>query len=135
MRTAVLIALLFAGCCVPSFAAGPPKGPTLADLMKQPANRAAWYAMFADDTPPQWVDDYAKTLDGPPTPSIAVEANDETYTLAFTCKPNQCGDNQLFVLFSPSGAKAWGLLQIGSEKKWFGAPDKGVQDAILSSID
>jgi hypothetical protein len=135
MRTAVLIALLVAGSCVPTFAADPPKGPGLADLLKQPANRAAWYAMLAGETPPQWVDDYGKTLDGPPTPSIAVEANGETYTLAFTCKPNECGDNQLFVLFSPSGAKAWGLLQIGKEKKWFGAPDKTVQDAILSAID
>ena len=135
MRTAVLIALLLAGSCVQAFAAEPPKGPSLADLMKQPANRAAWYGMFAGATPPQWVDDYAKTLDGPPTPSIAVEANGETYTLAFTCKPNECGDNQLFVLFSPSGAKAWGLLVTGKEKKWFGAPDENVQDAILSSID
>jgi Inhibitor of vertebrate lysozyme (Ivy) len=135
MRTAVLIALLVAGSSVPTFAADPPKGSSLADLMKQPANRAAWYAMFAGETPPQWIDDYGKTLDGPPTPSIAVEANGETYTLGFTCKPNECGDNQLFVLFSPSGAKAWGLLQTGNEKKWFGAPDKNVQDAILSSID
>jgi hypothetical protein len=70
MRTAVLIALLVAGSCVQAFAADPPKGPSLADLMKQPANRAAWYGgMFAGATPPQWVDDYAKTLDGPPTPS------------------------------------------------------------------
>jgi hypothetical protein len=135
MRTAIFIALLLAASCVPSFAADPPKGPSLGELMKQPANRAAWYGMFAGATPPQWVDEYAKTLDGPPTPSIAVEANGETYTLAFTCKPNECGDNQLFVLFSLSGAKAWGLLLMGNEKKWFGAPDKNVQDAILSGID
>ena len=49
MRTAVLIALLVAGSCVPAFAADPPKGPALADLMKQPANRAAWYAMSMDE--------------------------------------------------------------------------------------
>jgi hypothetical protein len=134
MRT-VLIALLLAGSSVPAFAADPPKGPSLGELMKQPANRAAWLAMFAGATPPQWVEDYAKSLDGPPTPSIAVEANGESYTLAFTCKPNECGENQLFVLFSPSGAKAWALLLIGNEKKWFGAPDKNVQDAILSGID
>ena len=71
MRTAVLIALLVAGSCVPAFAADPPKGPALADLMKQPANRAAWYGMFAGARPPQWVDDYAKTLDGPPTASVS----------------------------------------------------------------
>jgi hypothetical protein len=135
MHATFLSALLLAASCVPAFAADAPKGPYLSDLMKQPANRAAWYGMFAGEPPPQWVDDYARTLDGPPTPSIAVEANGNTYTLAFTCKPNECGDNQLFVLFSPSGAKAWGLLLIGNEKKWFGAPDKNVQDTILSGID
>lgn len=103
--------------------------------MKQPANRAAWLAMFASESPPQWVDDYAKSLDGPPTPAIPVEANGQVYTLAFTCKPNACSDNQLFVLFSAGGAKAWALLLTGNDKRWFGAPDKAVQDAILSSIE
>lgn len=132
---AVVIALLLATSSVQALAVDAPKGPVLADLMKQPANRAAWYGMFAGETPPQWVDDYAKSLDGPPTPSIALEANGQTYTLAFTCKPNACGDNQLFVLFSPGGAKAWGLLVTGNEKTWFGAPDQTIQDAILSGID
>jgi hypothetical protein len=36
MRIAVLIAFLLAGSCVQAFAANPPKGPSLADLMKQP---------------------------------------------------------------------------------------------------
>lgn len=134
MRTAILVALLLALCGVQAFAADPPKGPVLADLMKQPASRAAWYGMFAGATPPQWVDDYAKTLDGPPMPSIPVEANGEAYTLAFTCKPNACGDNQLFVLFSSGGAKAWALLLTGDERTWFGAPDKAIQDTILRSI-
>jgi hypothetical protein len=97
MRTAVLIALLVAGSCVQAFAADPPKGPSLADLMKQPANRAAWYGMFAGATPPQWVDDYAKTLDGPPTPSIAVEEQDLQPRLHLK---STSGDNQLFVLFA-----------------------------------
>ena len=132
---AVVIALLLATSSVQALAVDAPKGPVLAELMKQPANRAAWYGMFAGETPPQWVDDYAKNLDGPPTPSIALEANGQTYTLAFTCKPNACGDNQLFVLFSPGGAKAWGLLVTGNEKTWFGAPDQTIQDAILSGID
>ena len=132
---AVVIALLLATSSVQALAVDAPKGPVLADLMKQPANRAAWYGMFAGETPPQWVDDYAKSLDGPPTPSIALEANGQIYTLAFTCKPNACGDNQLFVLFSPGGAKAWGLLVTGNERKWLGAPDRVIQDAILSGIE
>lgn len=135
MHASFLRVFLLAASCVSAFAADAPKGPNLSDLMKQPAHRAAWYGMFAGETPPSWVEDYAKTLDGPPTPSIAVAANGETYTLAFTCKANECGDNQLFVLFSPGGAKAWGLLIAGSEQKWFGAPDEAIRKAILSGID
>ncbi len=135
MRAAFLFALLLAASSIHALGADAPKGPYLSDLMKQPAHRAAWYGMLAGETPPSWVEDYAKTLDGPPTPSIAVEANDETYTLAYTCKANECGDNQLFVLFSPGGAKAWGLLVTGGRQKWLGAPDETIQKAILSGIE
>ena len=135
MRVVFLSALAFAAGSICAFAADAPKGPYLAELMKQPAHRAAWYGMLAGETLPPWIDDFANTLDGPPTPSIAVQANDETYTLAFTCKPNECGDNQLFVLFSPGGAKAWGLLVAGGERKWLGAPDRAIQQAILNGIE
>jgi hypothetical protein len=127
--------LLLAASCVPAVAADAPKGPYLSGLMKQPAHRGAWSGMLAGETPPPWVEDYAKTLDGPPTPSIAIQANDQTYTLAFTCKPNECAENQLYVLFSPSGGKAWGLLITGGAQKWLGGPDKAIQETILSGIE
>ena len=132
MRVILLLALLLAS--VGAFAADAPKGPYLADLMKQPSHRAAWYGMLAGETPPPWVELYAKPLDGPPTPAITVTANEQDYMLAFTCKPGLCAENQLFVLFSPGGAKAWGLLVTGDQLKWLGAPDKTIQQAILSSI-
>jgi hypothetical protein len=111
------------------------KGPVLGDLMKLPSYRAAWLGMFAGETPPAWIDDYAKTLDGPPSPSIAIPVGDAVYTLGFTCRPGACGDDQLYVLFSPSGAKAWGLLLTGTQKKWLGSPDQSIQDAIMNSFD
>lgn len=135
MLATILRVLLLAAACVPAVAADAPKGPYLADLMKLPAQRAAWYAMLAGETPPSWVEDFAKTLDGPPTPSIPLKAGDQIYTLGFTCKVNECGDNQLFVLFSRGGAKAWGLLLTGGQQKWLGAPDEAIKQAILSGID
>lgn len=135
MPAIFLRALLLAACCLPAVAADAPKGPYLSDLMKQPAHRGAWSGMLAGETPPAWIEDYAKTLDGPPTPSIAIQANDQTYTLAFTCKPNECAENQLYVLFSPGGGKAWGLLITGGVQKWLGGPDKAIQDTILSGIE
>jgi hypothetical protein len=116
-------------------AAEEPKGPLLGDLLKLPQYRVAYIGMLAGETPPAWVDDFAKTLDGPPSPSIAVPIGDGVYTLGFTCKPGGCGDEQLYVLFSPSGGKAWGLLLTGTEKKWLGSPDQSIQDAIVNSFD
>ena len=135
MRATLVLVLLLATGGVGAFAAGAPKGPNLSDLMKQPSHRAAWYGMLAGETLPPWVEAYAKTLDGPPTPLITVKAGEQSYTLTFTCKPNACGDNQLFVLFSPGGAKAWGLLVTGDRQKWLGAPDQAIQKAILSGIE
>jgi hypothetical protein len=134
MRTAFLFILLLATSTVGTFAADAPKGPNLSDLMKQPSNRAAWHGMLAGETPPPWVEHYAKTLDGPPTPAITVKADGHDYTLAFTCKPGACAENQLFVLFSSGGAKAWGLLVTGDQTKWWGAPDESIRRAILGSI-
>jgi len=134
MRTAFLFVLLLVTSSVGTFAAGAPKGPYLSDLMKQPSNRAAWHGMLAGETPPPWVETYAKTLDGPPTPAITVKADGHDYTLAFTCKPGACAENQLFVLFSSAGTKAWGLLVTGGQTKWWGAPDESIQRAILNSI-
>ena len=124
MQARLLLVLLLAMSGVPAFAVDAPKGPYISELMKQPSHRAAWYGMLAGETPPAWLEDYAKTLDGPPT-----------YTLAFTCKANACAENQLYVLFSPGGAKAWGLLINAGKHDWLGAPDKVIQDAILSSIE
>jgi hypothetical protein len=132
-RTLCVLALLLCGAS--AFAAEQPKGPLLAELMKLPQYRAAWIGMLAGETPPAWVDDYAKTLDGPPSPSIAVPIGDDVYTLGFTCKPGACGDEQLYVLFSSSGAKAWGLLLTGKERKWLGSPDQSIQDAIMNSFN
>ena len=111
-----LIIVMLVLSSVPAFAEDAPTGPTLADLMKVPTQRAAWFSMLAGETLPPWIQDFANTLDGPPTPSIPIQSGDDIYTLAFTCKPNECGDNQLFVLFSPGGARAWGLLVTGTDK-------------------
>jgi hypothetical protein len=111
------------------------KGPILGDLMKIPTYRAAWVSMLAGATVPPWVEEYAKTLDGPATPSITIMVDDAVYTLGFTCQPNNCGDNQLYVLFSPNGAKAWALLLTGDEKKWLGFPNESIRDAFLSGLE
>jgi hypothetical protein len=38
---------------------------------------------------PGWVSHYAKTFDGPATPSKSVAVGSETYTLAWACKAHE----------------------------------------------
>jgi len=111
------------------------KGPAMGELlMKQPAYIYGWQNMMSGETPPQWVKDYAASLDGPPTPTIPVPLDGESYILGFTCKPNACEDNQLYVLFAPEGRDAWGLLVTPEGTSWLGRPSERIQDAIHSSL-
>jgi len=110
------------------------KGPAMGELLKQPAYIYAWQGMVAGETPPQWVKDYAATLDGPPVPTITVPLDGETYTFGFTCKANDCETNQLYVLFAPEGRDAWGMLGSADGISWLGSPDQRIQDAITNAL-
>lgn len=105
--------------------------PYLHELLKTDSYLAAWNAMLAGETVPPWV----TTLKGPATPATTVSVGGEAYTLAWLCKAHDCGDNQLYVLFSPDASKAWGLLIAGGgQRSWLGRPDAVMQAAILSGV-
>jgi hypothetical protein len=61
-------------------------GPYLFDLLKQPAYLSAWKAMLAGESVPSWVGKYAKTFDGPSSPSKTVTVGGQAYTLGWVCK-------------------------------------------------
>lgn len=111
------------------------QGAVLGDLLKQPAYFAAWQTLTGSETPQDWVTEYTATLDGPPVPNIPVAIDGDTYTLGFTCKPNECADNQLYVLFAPDGSKAWALMATASAGiVWLGYPDDRIQAAINGAL-
>lgn len=118
----------------PTKAEGPVKGPVMGELLRQPKYIYAWQGMVAGETPPQWVKDYAISLDGPPVPTIPVELDGEVYTLGFTCKPNDCETHQLYVLFAPEGRDAWGLLASPSGISWLGQPAERIKEAIDGAL-
>lgn len=131
----VFILLLLSGSSALAQNAGQGNGPAMGDLLKVPAFASAWRVMLAGDETPAWVQEYGKTLDGPPTPSIPVPLLGETYTLGFTCKPNDCENNQLYVLFAPDGRDAWGLLATTANGiAWLGKPEEPIQDAITGAL-
>lgn len=84
------------------------KDPYLFDMLKEPTYLAAWKAMLKGEQVPSWVANYAKTFDGPSTPSKTVTIGSQAYLLGYVCKAHDCGDNQLHVLFAPAGKQAWG---------------------------
>ena len=126
-----LMLALFVLCSAPALAAQGGEGPYLFDLLKKPSYLAAWKGMLAGESVPDWVSHYAETFDGPATPSKSVAVGSETYTLAWVCKAYDCGDNQLNVLFSPGGKRAW-VLSDGGKESWLGQPDAAIQAAIRS---
>jgi hypothetical protein len=109
--------------------------PYLFDLLKQQSYLSAWKAMLAGESVPKWVASYAKTFDGPSSPAKTIWVGAESYTLGWVCKAHDCGDNQLYVLFSPGGGRAWGLLVTGGNEKWLGRPDPAIQAAIKSGME
>jgi hypothetical protein len=134
MLRSLILALLLLGSA-PAANAAEADGPYLFDLLKQPTYLAAWNGMLAGEQVPAWVGKYAKTFDGPSSPSKTVTVGGESYLLGWVCKAHDCGDNQLHVLFSPDGKRAWGLLLTGQQRSWLGKPDAAIQAAIQSGIE
>lgn len=115
-------------------AAAPALAKPMGELLKQKAYAYAWDNMMAGERAPIWVHEYAQTLDGPSTPVIPVELDGETYALGFTCKPDACEGNQLYVLFAPGGRDAWGLLAADGAITWLGKPNERIQDALTGAL-
>ncbi|MHA1517538.1 MAG: Ivy family c-type lysozyme inhibitor [Alphaproteobacteria bacterium] len=133
IRSLFLLASMLSAAAMPAIAQE--VGKPMANLLRQPAYKFAWQNMVTGESPPNWVTQYAKTLDGPPTPVIPVELDGEEYTLGFTCKPNACEQNQLFVLFAPGGRDAWGMLATEPTGiTWLGKPDERIQNALTGAL-
>jgi len=134
MRVRVLLLLAFSLFVAAAAARAQDARKPMATLLKQPAYVSAWENMMSGEAAPYWIHEYAKSLDGPPTPVIPVELDGEAYLLGFTCKPNACENNQLFVLFAPAGRDAWGMLAAPPAISWLGRPDQRIQDAITGAL-
>jgi hypothetical protein len=57
------------------------------------------------------------------------------YELYHACKPHDCGDNALEVMFAPNGAQAWGALkENGNSISYLGAPSPAQQSALKGAL-
>lgn len=85
---------------------------------------------------PSWV----SKAQGTASPVEKVSADGKSFTVGHMCKPHDCANNQLSVVFSADGSKSWGLLAIRSaegdtfNKQLLGNPDKVVAALLEKSF-
>ena len=104
--------------------------PYLFDLLKRPAFRTSFDALFANErNVAEWIIVFQKTGNGVCGPSKRVQAGGSVYLVADVCKPRDCGDNHLQVLFTENGSRATALLRSPQGQRWFGTP--GPQERAL----
>ncbi|MBB2205781.1 hypothetical protein HLH27_12255 [Gluconacetobacter takamatsuzukensis] len=71
------------------------------------------------------------------TPVTRVATGGHTYLLGHLCKPHDCGNNQLDIVFAAEGHAAWGLLHTRPDDRhpflqsWLGNPDEEIQALLL----
>ncbi|MBB2202678.1 Ivy family c-type lysozyme inhibitor [Gluconacetobacter tumulisoli] len=121
-----LLALL--GMSLPAVAGA--AEPQTSDLLLSAPYRQAYAAMVRY---PDWIRRGHATS----APSTQVTMDGQTYTIGHLCKPHDCANNQLDIVFAPGGAAAWGLLHVRPDERqpfvqsWLGTPDVRIQ-ALLN---
>lgn len=70
---------------------------------------------------------------GDPMVNSTVEGT--RYELFTTCKPHDCSNSQLEVMFAPGGAQAWaGYAETGKPIIFLGAPSAAQQTALRAAL-
>jgi hypothetical protein len=110
-------------------------GAYLYDLVKTEPYRSAWTKMLAKERDvPSWIKDFSVTGQGVNTPAHMVPVGVRAFTMATLCKPHDCGDNMLYVMFAPDGSAAYAkLVEAGKPPRFFGKPDAAVQAAMTGA--
>jgi hypothetical protein len=110
-------------------------GEYLFDLLKKPGYRQGWNGMMNIAKPPQWLAAFGRSGNGVATPSTSIVIDGVRHELGHVCKPHDCGDNRFQVLFTPGGARAWGLLQeAGKPPRYFGDPAPAQRAALQKAM-
>jgi Inhibitor of vertebrate lysozyme (Ivy) len=103
-------------------ATAPAELPPLFDQIEKPEYKAAYLALFTDAAAtPAWMRE-----GGTASPGRVVTIGGAEYELYSHCKPHDCGDNMMYVLFSRDRQHAWALAVESGKSRVFGNPDAGI---------
>ncbi|MBJ2244831.1 Ivy family c-type lysozyme inhibitor [Pseudomonas haemolytica] len=101
------------------------------------ASKAPYKKAYAEMlSHPTWV----SKAQGTASPVEKVSAEGKSFTVGHMCKPHDCADNQLIVVFNADGTKSWGLLATrpadgeAFSKQLLGNPDSVVQGLLNKSF-
>lgn len=112
--------------------------PYLFDIMKKPAYARALTSLFdGSGKLPDWTREMRKPVGSNyvASPRTRAAAEGTTYEIFHTCKPHDCHDNQMVVMFAPNGARAWGALQeAGKPTSYFGSPGDAQQATMKAAF-
>lgn len=112
-------------------------GASAEQYLPEIASKAPYQKAYAEMLSfPSWV----SKAQGAASPVEKVSADGKSFTVGFMCKPHDCADNQLSVVFSADGKKSWGLLATRSadgktlNKQVLGNPDSVVEGLLNKSF-
>ncbi|MFT8420456.1 MAG: Ivy family c-type lysozyme inhibitor [Gluconacetobacter sp.] len=106
--------------------------PQTADLLLEAPYRRAYVVM---QRLPDWVSRGQATS----TPVARLVTSGRSYLLGHLCKPHDCDNNQLDIVFAADGHAAWGLLHTRPNERqpflqsWLGNPDQEMQALLLQN--
>jgi hypothetical protein len=104
----------------------------LFDVMRQSVYQKAWKNMVKGEQLPPWVEQITKKKNNYVAgPVISIPFPEDSYECFWICKPHNCGNENMKILFAPNATKAWGILIEENEKpQWLGHPDNMIKKAL-----
>ena len=112
-------------------------GASAEQYLPEIASKAPYKKAYAEMLSfPSWV----SKAQGAASPVERVSVEGKSFTVGYMCKPHDCADNQLSVVFSADGTKSWGLLATRSEdgkafnKQLLGNPDSVIEGLLNKSF-
>lgn len=119
--------------------------PSLAQVMAQAEYQAAWRQAVQGETAlPLWV----RSGQGTSAPPQRLRWQGKDYLTGMVCQPHNCGNQQLFVVFSADRRQAWGLRVMLPDNEaamlhpsryarfqWLGKPDNVLQALLMRQVE
>ncbi len=94
---------------------------TTADMLRNPKFKAAYTEALGSRAKERWLAGMSNSA-----PVRTVSLAGQAYQVATPCKPHDCADNNLLLLYAPASGKVYGHLLERGRVTLIGQPDPGL---------